>query len=141
MRLNSTIDMTWGRLILLSLIVRNDKKTISRHKGCQQMVIEPVHWLQQHSESAFFWDTLYIFGTLSLTEVNLFEEDIWVLKRELGSKARNWKIRQEEGKADKNVKSDLWERKTEVISDCGGGTFREQEEKSQICIKQDLRHQ
>ena len=82
-------------------------------------------------------------GTLSLTdsEANIFEEDIWVLKRELGSKARNWKIRQEEGKADKNVKSDLWERKTEVISDCGGGAFREKEEKSQISFKQELRHQ
>ena len=32
-------------------------------------------------------------GTLSLTELKNFEEDIWVLKRELGSKARNWKIR------------------------------------------------
>ena len=82
-------------------------------------------------------------GTLSLTdsEANIFEEDIWVLKRELGSKARNWKIRQEEGKPDKNVKSDLWERKTEVISDCGGGAFREKEEKSQISFKQELRHQ
>ena len=80
-------------------------------------------------------------GSLSLTEVNVFEEDIWVLKRELGSKARNWKIRQEEGKPDKNVKSDLWERKTEVISDCRGGAFREKEEKSQISFKQELRHQ
>ena len=40
MRLNFTVDMTWGRLILLK---ETTKKLISRHKGCRQMVIEPLH--------------------------------------------------------------------------------------------------
>ena len=43
MGLSFTIDMTWGRLILLSLSKKRPKKSISRHKGCRQMVIEPVH--------------------------------------------------------------------------------------------------
>ena len=35
------MDMTWRRLILLSL--SNDQKTLSRPKWCQPLVIEPVH--------------------------------------------------------------------------------------------------
>ena len=37
------IDMTWRRLILLNVSKKWPKKSISKHKGCRQMVIEPVH--------------------------------------------------------------------------------------------------
>ena len=53
MRLNSTIDMTWGRLILLSL----GKK---RPKNAFQAQVPTIGdgarapWLQQHSISTFF---------------------------------------------------------------------------------------
>ena len=43
MGLNFTIDLTWGRLILLSISKKQPKKSVSRHKGCRQMVIESVH--------------------------------------------------------------------------------------------------
>ena len=53
------MDMTWERLILLSLLVRNDQKTLSRPNGCQPLVNEPEHHV---SSSIIIVAFLHILG-------------------------------------------------------------------------------
>ena len=58
--LNFTMEMTWGRLFLLSLSIERPKNTFPA-QVVPPLVIEPMHlatWLQQHSIGTFFWDTL-----------------------------------------------------------------------------------
>ena len=58
MGLNFTIDMPWQRLILLSLSKKRPKINHQTQAVPANGNRASALWLQQHSEIAFFWDTL-----------------------------------------------------------------------------------
>ena len=57
MGLNFTIDMTWGRLILLSLSKIRPKNQSPNTRVAGKCDGASALWPQQHSEDAFFWIT------------------------------------------------------------------------------------
>ena len=61
MGLNLTIDMTWGRWILLSISKKRPKINFQTQGVLANGDWASALWLQQHSESVFFGDTLYCY--------------------------------------------------------------------------------
>ena len=76
MGLNFTIDMTWGRLILLSLSKKRPKINLQTQGVPINGDGASALWPQQHSEDAFFPDTYVVLSPGLLACNQIFKMNI-----------------------------------------------------------------